>query len=183
MTAAPAENPATSARRRRTDVIVAAVWLSALAIFAVWTRRPMLREGLWRDEAISVSIATAPGLSELLARNRVSDYNPPLFNLLLAGYTRVCGSGEMPLKVFALGLGLLALAGATALAWELGGPLAAALTAAFGVNNPLLIEMSTEIRAYSLSAFLATVSLLAVFRIRRQLPAPVPRRSWLSGSC
>ncbi len=115
-----------------------------------------------------MSVASAPSVSELFARNRVSDYNPPLFNLLLSGYTRLFGSGEIPLKLFALGLGLLAVAAATALAWELGGPVAAALTAAFAVHNPLLIEMSTEIRAYSLSAFLAAISLFAIFRIRRR---------------
>ncbi len=130
----------------------------------------MLREGLWRDEAISVSIATAPGLSELLARNRISDYNPPLFNLLLAGYARIFGTGEVPLKLFALALGQHAVAGATALAWELGGPVAAALTAAFAVNNPLLIEMSMEVRAYCLSAFLTTVCLWVIFRMRRRPP-------------
>ena len=151
MTAASRENPSRPSHGRAA-VIASTLWFSALAIFAVWSRLPMVREGLWRDEAISVSVATAPGVSELLARNRVSDYNPPLFNLLLAGGTRIFGSEEIPLKVFALLLGLLAVAGATALAWELGGPVAAALTAAFGVNNPLLIEMSTEIRAYSLSA-------------------------------
>ena len=157
-------------RTRRWTVVAAAAWFALLAAFAIATRMPMVREGLWRDEAISVSIATAPSVSELLARNRVSDYNPPLFNLLLAGYTRLFGSEEIPLKLFALALGLLAAAGATALAWELGGPVAAALTAALTVNQPLLIEMSTETRAYSLSAFLAAISLLAAFRLRRRDP-------------
>ena len=163
-----------TSRRRRARSAAAALWFSALLVFAVWTRWPMLREGLWRDEAISVSVATAPSLSELFERNRVSDYNPPLFNLLLAGSIRIFGAGEIPLKVLALGLGLLAIAGVGALAWELGGPLAAALAATFAANNPLLIEMSTEIRAYSLSAFLATVSLCVIFRIRRRPPASAP---------
>ena len=165
---ASAKTAKTTTTRRRAAVIASVVWFSALAIFAVVSRRPMMREGLWRDEAISVSIATAPSVSQLLERNRVSDYNPPLFNLLLAGATRIFGSGEIPLKIFALALGLLAVAGATALAWELGGPVAAALTAAFVVHNPLLIEMSTEIRAYSLSAFLTTICLFTLFRIRRR---------------
>ncbi|MET0621024.1 MAG: glycosyltransferase family 39 protein [Thermoanaerobaculia bacterium] len=171
MTTGHFENPSRARTRRRAAVIASAVWFLTLAIFAVATRRPMLREGLWRDEAISVSIATAPSVSQLLERNRVSDYNPPLFNLLLAGYTRIFGSGELPLKIFALALGLLAVAGATALAWELGGPVAAALAAAFVVHNPLLIEMSTEIRAYSLSAFLTAICLFSVFRIRRSAGA------------
>ena len=147
-----------------------AVWLCALAAFAVWTRQPLLREGLWTDEAISVYVARSPSVGEFLARNRTSDYTPPLFNVLLAGYVRLSGSEERPLKLYALGVGFLAAAAATALAWELAGPLAAALAAAFLVNNPILIEMSTELRSYSLSAFLAATSLLVAFRLRRRIP-------------
>lgn len=153
--------------RRATPTALTIVF-SGMAIFAVATRLPMIREGLWRDEAISVSIASAPSFSELLSRNRVSDYNPPLFNLLLAAATRIGGSGEIPLKLLALSLGLLAAAGTTALALELGGPIAAALAAAFVLNNPLLIEMSTELRAYSLSLFLTAACLGVAFRARRR---------------
>lgn len=128
----------------------------------------MVREGLWRDEAISVYAAAAPSVGELLARNRISDYTPPLFNALLAGYSRVAGAGETSLKLFALALGLLNAAAATALAWELAGPMAGALTAAFAANNPILLEMSTELRAYSLSAFLCCASLWTIFRLRRR---------------
>src|SRR5262249_1107571 len=46
-------------------------------------------------------------------------------------------------------------------------PVAAAVAAAFLVNNPILIDMSAELRAYSLSALLTCVALLAVFRLRR----------------
>lgn len=149
-------------------------WFAALIAFAVWTREPMVREGLWRDEAISVYVASAPSVSELLSRNQVADYNPPLFNLLLAGYLRVAGSGEIALKLFALSLGLLALAGAGALAGEIGGPVAGALAGGLCVNNPLLIEMSTELRVYSLSAFLAAASLLAALWLRRQVQGASP---------
>jgi len=153
---------------RRGAALTLALWFTALAVFAVVTRAPLLREGLWRDEAISVVVASAPGLPELLERNRVSDYNPPLFNLLLAGYVRVAGTGETALKLLALGIGLLAAAATTALAFELGGALAGALTGALAVNNPLLIEMSTEVRAYSLSLLLAALGLLVAFRLRRR---------------
>ncbi len=157
---------------RRGTAVALTILFSALAAFAIAPRLPMLREGLWRDEAISVSIAAAPTVPGLLARNRVSDYNPPLFNLLLAAETRLFGSGEVSLKLLALSLGLLAAAGTTALAFELGGPFAAALTAALAVNNPLLIEMSTELRAYSLSLFLATIAFLVIFRLRRRGSGP-----------
>ncbi len=159
---------------RRFVPAVAIVWFSALALFALWTREPLVREGLWRDEAISVYVARAPSPGEFLARNRTSDYTPPLFNLVLAGYTRVAGSGEAALKWFALSLGFLTAAAATALAWVLGGFAAAAMAAAFVVNNPILFEMSAEVRGYSLSALLAAASLVTVFRMRRRRPAPGP---------
>ncbi len=157
-----------------------AAWLLALAGFALWTREPMCREGLWRDEAISVYAAQAPTLSELLRRNRVSDYNPPLFNMALAAYTRLAGSEETAVKRFALALGLLNLAGATLLAFEIGGAVAAAVAAALLVNNPLLIEMSTEARPYSLSSFLCVASLLLAFRIRRNPRAGAGSRALLA---
>jgi hypothetical protein len=155
-------------------IAAALVWFSALAGFALWTRQPLVREGLWTDEAISVYVARAPSVAEFLARNRTSDYTPPLFNVVLAGYTRVAGSGEAALKWFAMSLGLLAAAGATALAWELGGFAASAMAAAFLVNNPILFEMSGELRAYSMSAFLASVSLWTVLRLRRRRPVARP---------
>ena len=160
-----------TARSNRLALAVA-VWFCALAAFAIWTRQPLIHEGLWTDEAISVYVARAPSVTEFLARNRTSDYTPPLFNVLLAGYVRLAGTEEIPLKLFALGAGFLAAAAATALAWELAGPLAAALAAAFLVNNPILIEMSAEVRGYSLSAFLAATCLLVAFRLRRRIPPP-----------
>jgi uncharacterized membrane protein len=78
----------------------------------------------------------------------------------------------MPLKLFAFAWGALAAAAGVALAAELGGLLAAAMAAAFLVNNPILIDMSTELRSYSLSAFLAATSLTAVFRMRPERAAP-----------
>lgn len=156
----------------------AIAWFAALAGFAWWTRRPLVNEGLWTDEAISVYVASAPSTAEFLFRNRTSDYTPPLFNVVLAGYGRVAGFGETAVKNLALVFGFLAAAAGIALAAELGGLLAAGIAAAFLVNNPILIEMSAELRAYSLSAFLAGTTLVAVFRLRRR-PVPPAPAAWI----
>jgi len=158
-------------------IAAAVAWFAGLAAFAWWTRRPLVREGLWTDEAISVYVARAPSASEFLLRNRTSDYTPPLFNVLLAAYGRAAGFDETAVKGFAFAWGLLAAAAGTALAAELGGLLAAAIAGAFLVNNPILIEMSAEARAYSLSAFLAGASLVAVFRLRRSFASG--RAAWV----
>jgi hypothetical protein len=151
-----------------------AAWFLLLFVFAAWTRLSMCREGLWRDEAISVYTSNAPSISELLRRNQLSDYNPPLFNLGLAAYTRVAGSEETPVKLFAVVLGLMTLAGATLLACEIGGRVAGVLAAALVLNNPILVEMSTEVRTYSLSAFLCVLCLYIALRLRKAAPRARP---------
>ena len=86
-------------------------FLLALALalsFAFWVRMPFLHDGFWRDEALSVSVAQSATVSEMINLNRVVDYNPPFFNLLLAGWGRLAGFGETSLEVFRVALGMLA---------------------------------------------------------------------------
>jgi hypothetical protein len=154
------------AGRLRLSGVLLAISLLALLAFAVWSRRPLLREGLWRDEAISVYVASSPSVPELIRRNQISDYNPPLFNLLLAGYGRLVGFDEGPLKGFALAWSLLAMVGVALLAREIAGKAAALVAGALAVNDPLLIQMSGELRSYSLSAFLCVLCLLLALRMR-----------------
>ena len=77
----------------------------------------------------------------------------------------MAGSEEGEVKLYALILGLLAVAGCALLAGEMGGPMAAMLAAHLAIHNPILLDMSTEVRPYSLSALLCVVSLLLAFRM------------------
>ena len=141
-----------------------ALWLLALLTFALWSRAPLRHDGLWRDEALSVFISRANSLPELIRRNAVADYNPPLFNLMLSGWGRAVGFGESPLENFATVWGLLAWAACGLLAYEIGGGISAGVAAALAVNNPILVRMSGELRPYSLSAFLCLLSLAIAVR-------------------
>ncbi len=147
----------------------------AVTAFAAFVRLPVLKQGLWEDEATAVYVAESPGIHEFLRRQEAIDYSPPLFNALLAGYGRVFGFGEVPVKALAIALGALAC-GAIALAGaEAFGPVAGVLAGLFSAEHRLLIDMSAEVRPYSLSAALAALSIWAVFRFRRRRSSGVSR--------
>jgi hypothetical protein len=80
-----------------------AVWFCALAAFAIWTRQPLVREGLWTDEAIS-STSRARLCPSFSPATRVGLHTAAL-QLLLAGYVRLSGAEETSLKLYALASG------------------------------------------------------------------------------
>lgn len=155
-------------------MIVSAL-LALILLHAVWIRLPLASEGLWSDEAVAVYIASAPSSSEFLRRLEVNDFNPPLFHLLLAGWGRLAGWEEAPLKLYALAWGILALGAVGLLAASLFGWRGAVLGLAFAAANPLLFSQSGELRPYTLSVAGAALALLFVCRMWRD-PAP-PRFS------
>ncbi|MGH9443986.1 MAG: glycosyltransferase family 39 protein [Thermoanaerobaculia bacterium] len=139
--------------------------ITALAAFV---RLPVLKQGLWEDEATAVYVAESPNAREFLRRQAAIDYSPPLFNALLAGYGRVLGFGEVPVKALAIALGAVVCGAVAAAAAELFGPIAGLLAGLFAAENRVLIDMSAEVRPYSLSAALAALSMWAVFRFQRR---------------
>ncbi|HKF41480.1 MAG TPA: glycosyltransferase family 39 protein [Thermoanaerobaculia bacterium] len=155
----------------RSRAALAAAFLAFLAL-CVWTRWPLVTEGLWRDEAAAVYVAHSGSLSEFVARHCSTEYTPPLFNGLLAAYTRVFGFDERPLKVLALVLGLLSLAALAALAAQLFGTWAALAAVVLAANNPILLGLAAELRPYSLSVALSAVSLIFAVRVLRRSDPP-----------
>ena len=144
------------------------VWMvcgMGLVAVAVWERRSLLQEGLWRDEAAAVYVARSSSIGEFVDRQLATEYTPPLFNALLAVYGRVAGVSEMSLKAFALVLGILAIAALAALAWNVFGGLAWLPATVLVVGNPVLFPLFVELRPYSLSVMLTAVSLLVSYRI------------------
>lgn len=136
--------------RRAVRRLLMACAAVAMVSFGMWLRWPRLREGIHRDEAASLHIASATSIRDFRERSRVSDYNPPLFNLLLAGWIRLAGTGELALKLYALLLGLILLLVGSWTATRLFGPLAGLLTLFLAALSPLLYVQSTELRPYSL---------------------------------
>jgi len=147
----------------------ASVAVGLVLAVAAWTRWPLLREGLWADESLTVYLAQSKSLRELVARCRIADYSPPLFHLLLGGWGRIFGFGEVAVKSLVLAMGLGAVAAAALAAGEAFGGVAAVVAASLLANNRLMIEMSAEVRPYALSAMLAGVAAFGLFRLRRRI--------------
>ena len=142
-----------------------------VTLFALWVRLPALRQGLWEDEATAVYVAESPSIHELVRRQSAIDYSPPLFNAVLAAYGRAFGFDEVPVKGLAIGIGALACGAATLAAAEIFGLFGGVLAGLFAAEHRLLIDMSAEVRPYSLAAALASLSFWCVFRFQRRKAA------------
>jgi mannosyltransferase len=142
--------------------VLAVVGLTAIAF--VVRLFIALRGGLWRDEALFLSIVRLPSWDAMVSFLRLHESHPPLFYALMRLWILVFGdtdSGSVILPVF-FGAALIPaiyLVGRSLFS-ERVGLLAAALVAV----NPALIEFSATVRPYSLMPLLTLLSTYALIR-------------------
>ncbi|MDP9386741.1 MAG: glycosyltransferase family 39 protein [Actinomycetota bacterium] len=136
--------------------------MAGAAVVAGVLLRLHARSELWLDEALSVNIARLP-LQELPEALR-HDGSPPLYYLLLHGWTAVFGTGNDAVRLLS---GLFSVA-ALPLAWFAGrrvagrtGAWAALLLLA---TSPFAIRYATEARMYALVQLLVLAGLVALGR-------------------
>ena len=137
-------------RKERASLLFAAYVLLAAGFFLV--HLPWLRAGLWRDEAVSVYVGSAPGSTEYFARYRQMDYSPPLFDGIVGGWTLLFGRGEGALAVLAGIVSAAALAAGAYAAWQIAGGFAAILAVLFLASNDILFWEFDQVRPYAFSA-------------------------------
>jgi mannosyltransferase len=150
----------TIARSRRPLAPVAVAGISAVVAAGVVLRH-LGTKPLWRDEAVSVSVAARPAL-RILSVLPHHDANAGLFYLLLHVWMRL---GHSPAWArgfsalcFTATAAVVAWAGSRWRGWETG--LALGVLVAF---NPFLLYYGQEARPYALAVLLATVSTVALF--------------------
>jgi uncharacterized membrane protein len=94
----------------------------------------------------------------------LSDTSPPLYYLLLEGWTLVFGTTDLALRLFSVSFSIASLPLVAAVARRIAGPRAALASCVLFALSPLVIYYSTEGRMYSLFVFFtlgtALVSLL-----------------------
>jgi 4-amino-4-deoxy-L-arabinose transferase-like glycosyltransferase len=121
----------------------------------------------WLDEACTSLFAQSTDLGALLATLRVESH-PPLYYLLMYGWTAIAGTAEealrFPSTVAGLVLTVLLYAGVRARG---GDRLAAGLAALVGAASPLLVYYSVEAKAYTLLWALAAGTWLSLERAVR----------------
>ena len=135
-------------------------------MFGIFRLPELTRSPLWYDELFSLGVAQLP-IADSLRRIIADHTNPPLFYLLLKGWTAVGGDSDRWLRLLPCLLAMFLGAGLVWLAREVRtGGRAGMLAVALAAASPLLVDLANEVRAYSLLALLACLSLAATLHDR-----------------
>jgi mannosyltransferase len=149
-------------------VSVEAWILGALVAVAAAIRIVTLdNQSLWADEALTAYDVSLPfgGMLHTIAHYETT---PPLYFVLMWGWARVFGTGEVALRsVSAIG-GIAVVPIAYLAARDLVSRRAGLVAAALVAVNPLMIWYSQEARAYMLLVVLTAASFLWFVRARQQ---------------
>jgi mannosyltransferase len=150
-------------------------WVAGVAVLAVLAGvglRFFAPSALWLDEAQSVAIARSD-LAGLFAGLR-QDGSPPLYYLLLHGWTSVFGTGAFAVRAPSALFSVLSLPLAWVLGRRLGGPRVATALTLLLASSPFAIRYASETRMYSLVILLVLLGAAAVsWTARRPGPWPV----------
>jgi mannosyltransferase len=150
-------------RTRQVQAWRRGLFLAVLMLLAVALRAANLtRQSLWADEGNSVRL-TERSLSLVIAAAR-ADIHPPGYYLLLWGWVKLFGQGEIAVRSLSVFLGV-ALVG---LVYLLGGRWLGGrcgwLAAFCAAVSPLQIQYSQEVRMYILAALLGAVATYGLVR-------------------
>jgi mannosyltransferase len=151
------------ARVKRVQAWRKGLFLAVLMLVAVALRTANLtRQSLWADEGNSVRL-TERSLSLVIAAAR-ADIHPPGYYLLLWGWVKLFGQGEVAVRTLSVvsGVALVGLVYLLGRRWL--GSRCGWLAAFCAAVSPLQIEYSQEVRMYILAALLGTVATYALVR-------------------
>lgn len=100
----------------------------------------------------------------------LSDTSPPLYYLLLEGWTLIFGTSDLALRLFSVSFSIASLPLLSALARRIAGARAALASCVLFAFSPLVVYYSTEGRMYSLLIFLALATALASLLLQERGP-------------
>jgi hypothetical protein len=107
------------------------------------------------------------GLTRVIRAVLLSDTNPPLYYLLLNGWTRALGTSDAALRLFSVLLALASFPLLWVLGREMGGRRTAWSAAALFTLAPVSIDYSIEGRMYSLIWFFGLALALLTYKLAR----------------
>jgi mannosyltransferase len=150
-----------------------AVIVTALALAVRFSTLSL--QSLWLDEAYTDHLVHL-GFGAMLSAIPKSESTPPLYYVIVWGWTHVFGYSEFALRSVSALAGAATVTVGYALAARLGGSRAAVIGGVLLALSPLMVWFSQEARAYSLAALLATSTVLCLIRYLDTLD-----RRWLAG--
>jgi mannosyltransferase len=139
--------------------------LAAITLLAAVLRFATLDlQSFWYDEAFTPVHVLHAGLGATLRSVSHTENTPPLWYVLIWGWSRAWGTGEVALRSLSALAGILTVPVAWGIGQELAGRRAALATAALVAVNPLFVWYSQEARAYALFTLLAALAMLCFLR-------------------
>ncbi|HUF32503.1 MAG TPA: glycosyltransferase family 39 protein [Acidimicrobiales bacterium] len=141
-----------------------------LAVVAGVVLRAWSRSDLWLDEALTVNIASLPVGEMVDALER--DGHPPLYYLLLHGWMRLVGSGDLAVRTLSGLLGVVALPLMALVGRRHGGAPVAVAALVILTTSPFAVRYATEVRMYALVIVLVLLGWLALRQARSAPSAP-----------
>jgi mannosyltransferase len=141
-----------------------------ILVFAGLLLRFFARQALWLDEAQSVAIAQLPlhGPGTTLWDGLKQDGSPPLYYLLLHGWTELFGTGTAVVRALSAVLNLAAIYPLYVLARRVVGQVPAQVVTILYICSPYALYYATETRMYSLVILLTVLYGLAIERTMRK---------------
>jgi 4-amino-4-deoxy-L-arabinose transferase-like glycosyltransferase len=145
------------------------VWVlgALIALAAVIRIMTIDNQSFWTDEALTAYETSVP-FGAMLNTVAHVETTPPLYFVLIWGWGKAFGTGEVALRSVSTLAGIALVPLAYFSARELVSRRAGAIAAAFVAVNPFLIWYSQEARAYMLLAALTGGSFLCFIRARRE---------------
>jgi mannosyltransferase len=144
-----------------------------IAVVVGVVTRFVTRSSLWLDEALTVDIARLP-LGDLVGALK-HDGHPPLFYVLLHGWTDLFGTGDIASRSLSGLFGLAALPLVWIIGRRRGGTLLAWVAVAVVAVFPFAVRYSDEARMYSMLMFLVLVGWIVLDDILVRGRATIPR--------
>ncbi len=125
-----------------------------ILFLSIILRLVSLNQSLWLDEAIGAIVAKGYSFQDILLKFPLGDNHPPLYYLILRGWSLIFGYGEISLRMPSVIFGVLTIYFVYKITKEFtkGNPTIPAMLLA---TSPLAIYYSQEARMYMLSGFLA----------------------------
>jgi hypothetical protein len=112
----------------------------------------------------------AAGVARVIRAVSLSDTSPPLYYLLLHGWTRILGTSDLVLRLFSIIWSLASLPLIAALARRIGGERTVFPACVLFAFSPLTIYYSTEGRMYSLLIFLTLATVVLSLLLQERGP-------------
>ncbi|MGA2164085.1 MAG: glycosyltransferase family 39 protein [Solirubrobacteraceae bacterium] len=148
--------------------------LAALVVLAAALRLSTLDlQSFWYDEAYVPVHTLHPSLLATLRSVEHRENTPPLWYVLVWGWSRIFGTGMLALRLPSALAGIATVPVAWGIGQQLAGRRAAIATAALVATNPLLVWYSQEARVYGLFVFMAALAMWCWLRADAE---PTPSR-------